>query len=89
MDLLNQPHYFDEIKNDILLMYHKGTNYHNTYHKHNGYEIYLFLRGNINLLIEHSCFHLEKGNLAIMNPSEYHLAVSLDDSVYELSLIHI
>lgn len=89
MDLLNQPHYFDEIKNDILLMYHKGTNYHNTYHKHNGYEIYLFLRGNINLLIEHSCFHLEKGNLAIMNPSEYHLAVSLDDSVYERITLNV
>ena len=89
MDILSQPHYYDEIQDDILLAYRSGTHYHNTFHKHNGYEIYVFLCGNVNLLIEHSCVHLERGNIAIINPTEYHLAVSLDDSLYERITLNI
>ncbi len=89
MDIFSQPHYYDEIHDDILLAYRSGTHYHNKFHKHNGYEIYVFLCGNVNLLIEHSCVHLERGNIAIINPTEYHLAVSLDDSLYERITLNI
>ncbi|MCI8306622.1 MAG: AraC family transcriptional regulator [Lachnospiraceae bacterium] len=89
MDIFSQPHYYDEIHDDILLAYRSGTHYHNIFHKHNGYEIYIFLCGNTNLLIEHSCVHLERGNIAIINPTEYHLAVSLDDSLYERITLNI
>lgn len=83
MDLFDKPHYYNEIEDDILLVYRRGTKYHNIFHNHNGYEIYIFLNGNVNFLIEHSCFHLKRGNIAIINPDEYHLAACLDDSIYE------
>ena len=83
------PHYYEEIQDDILLAFRSGTHYHNTYHKHNGYEIYVFLCGNVNLHIEHSSVHLKRGNIAIINPTEYHLAVSLDDSLYERITLNI
>lgn len=89
MDSLNHPHYYEKIQDDILLAFRSGTHYHNTYHKHNGYEIYVFLCGNINLHIEHSSIHLKRGNIAIINPTEYHLAVSLDDSLYERITLNI
>lgn len=80
----NNMHYiYDEIKENILLEHRIGEKYCAAFHKHNGYEIYLFLQGDINLLVEHSCVHLERGALAIMNPTEYHLAVSLDGGLYE------
>lgn len=89
MDTFNHPHHYEEIQDDILLAFRSGTHYHNTYHKHNGYEIYVFLCGNVNLHIEHSSVHLKRGNIAIINPTEYHLAVSLDDSLYERITLNI
>ena len=89
MNSFDKPHYYDEIHDDILLVFRKQTHYRNIYHKHNGYEIYVFLSGNVNMLIEHSCVHLERGNIAIINPTEYHLAVSLDDSLYERITLNI
>ena len=53
MNSFDKPHYYDEIHDDILLVFRKQTHYRNIYHKHNGYEIYVFLSGNVNMLIEH------------------------------------
>ncbi|MDE6636215.1 MAG: AraC family ligand binding domain-containing protein, partial [Lachnospiraceae bacterium] len=89
MDTFNQPHYYDEIPEDILLVYRSNVHHYDIYHRHNGYEIYIFLKGNVNFLVEHSCVHLERGNIAIINPSEYHRAVSLDDSLYERITLNI
>lgn len=79
----SMPYIYEEIKENILLEHRIGDNYKNIFHKHNGYEIYLLLRGDINMLVEHSCAHIGRGALAIMNPTEYHLAVSLDGGSYE------
>ncbi len=79
----NMPYIYEEIKESILLEHRIGENYKNIFHKHNGYEIYLLLQGDINMLVEHSCVHIGRGALAIMNPTEYHLAVSLDGGLYE------
>lgn len=89
MQPFDQPFYYDEIKENVLLVYRSEYNYKNIFHTHNGYEIYIFLSGNINMLIEHSCVHLERGHIAIINPTEYHLAVSLDDSLYERITLNI
>lgn len=77
------PYIYEEIKENILLEHRIGGNYKNIFHRHNGYEIYLLLQGDINMLVEHSCVHIGRGALAIMNPTEYHLAVSLDGGSYE------
>ena len=79
----NIPYVYDEIKQNILLEHRIGDKYRSVFHKHNGYEIYLILQGDINLLIENSCFHIERGTLAVINPTEYHRAVSLDGGLYE------
>lgn len=79
----NMPCIYEEIEDSILLEHRIGKNYKNIFHKHNGYEVYLLLQGDINMLVEHSCVHIGRGALAIMNPTEYHLAVSLDGGLYE------
>lgn len=85
----NVPYVYNEIKESILLEYRIGEKYKSVFHKHNGYEIYLLLQGDINLLVEHSCVHIERGALAIMNPIEYHRAVSLDGGLYERYTLNI
>ena len=80
---------YNEIKENILLEHRIGEHHHAAFHKHNGYEIYLMLKGDINLLVEHSCWHIERGTLAVMNPTEYHLAVSLDGGLYERYTLNI
>jgi len=76
--------YLDSIQQDFLFR-HLVTNYvvQGTYHCHDGYEFYLFLSGNVNCYIEQQCFHLERGDLLIIRPGEYHLPITLDDSNYE------
>lgn len=85
----NMPHIYEEIKENILLEHRRGGNYRNIFHRHNGYEIYLLLQGDINMLVEHSCVHIGRGALAIMNPTEYHLAVSLDGGSYERCTLNL
>ena len=89
MDTFNQPHYYDEITEDILLVYRSDPWHYDIFHRHNGYEIYIFLKGNVDYLVEHSCVHLERGNIAIINPAEYHRAVCLDNSLYERITLNI
>lgn len=76
--------YFDNIRQDFLFR-HLVTNYmmQGAYHRHDGYEFYLFLNGNVNCYVEQQCFHLERGDLLIIRPGEYHRPVTLDNSDYE------
>lgn len=60
----------------------------NEFHLHNSYEIYLFLKGNVNYFVEQSCYKLQKGNLLIFNSHEIHKAVNLTDTLYERITIH-
>jgi AraC-like DNA-binding protein len=59
------------------------------YHRHDAYEIYLFIHGNTNMYLEHSCYHLELGDLLVISPSEMHRAVCLDNQLYERIGINI
>ncbi len=74
----------DNIRQELLFR-HVVTNYmlNGTYHRHDGYEVYLFLQGNVNCYIEQQCFHLERGDLLVIRPGEYHRPVMLDNSDYE------
>ncbi|MBQ9766975.1 MAG: AraC family transcriptional regulator [Lachnospiraceae bacterium] len=76
--------YFDNIRQDFLFR-HLITNYmmQGAYHCHDGYEFYLFLKGNVNCYVEQQCFHLERGDLLIIRPGEYHRPIMLDDGDYE------
>lgn len=68
-----------------LLFQHKITNYslNGAFHRHEGYELYLFLQGNVNCYVEQQCFHMEPGDLLVIHPGQYHRPVMLDQSSYE------
>ncbi|MGZ7441244.1 helix-turn-helix domain-containing protein [Paenibacillus sp. TH7-28] len=81
---------FDPIKKDYLYL-HRTTTYNlgTFYHRHEAYELYLFLRGNVNFYIENSCYHLEPGDLIVIHPEEMHRSFSLDESEYERITINL
>lgn len=68
-----------------LLLRHLTTNYslNGTFHRHDGYEIYLFLKGNVNCYVEQQCFHMERGDLLVIRPGQYHRPAMLDSDNYE------
>lgn len=70
---------------DGLLLRHLTTNYslNGTFHLHEGYEIYLFLKGNVNCYVEQQCFHMERGDLLVIRPGQYHRPAMLDYNNYE------
>ena len=83
--------------NNIAPMYicfHNITNDYRTgatpiYHKHDAYEIYLFISGNLRLYIENSCYELSPGDMAIINPDELHAVVANKNTTYERVGINI
>ncbi|MEC0168564.1 AraC family transcriptional regulator [Paenibacillus graminis] len=81
---------YDPIHKDFLYL-HRITAYNmgTFYHRHEAYELYLFLRGNVNFYIENSCYHLERGDLLVINPEEMHRSFSLDESQYERITINL
>lgn len=68
-----------------LLFRHLTTNYslNGAFHRHEGYEIFLFLQGNVNCYVEQQCFHLERGDLLVIRPGQYHRPAMLDNGNYE------
>ena len=59
------------------------------YHRHDAYEIFLFIRGDTNNYVEQACYRLAHGDLIIMNPDELHRVVCSDLHVYERICINI
>lgn len=70
---------------------HLTTNYsmYGSFHRHESYEFYLFLQGNANCYVEQHCFHMERGDLIVIRPGQYHRPAMLDDSNYERVTINI
>lgn len=81
---------YDPIQKDFLYL-HRITTYNmgTFYHRHEAYELYLFLRGNVNFYIENSCYRLEPGDLLVINPEEMHRSFSLDETEYERVTINL
>lgn len=70
---------------------HKKTVGYQTYryHRHNGYEVYLFLGGNILFYRETKCYNLSIGDMVILPPSASHRIESLDGSYYERIVLNV
>lgn len=84
---------FQHITKDVIC-YHKATrtellDQFLPYHRHDAYEIYLFLRGNTNLYLERVCYHLNPGDLVVIRPDEMHRSICLDNQIYERIGINI
>lgn len=89
---MNEPFelVYDPIQQDFLYL-HRTTTYNlgSFYHRHEAYELYLFLRGNVNFYIENSCYHLAPGDLLVIHPEEMHRSFSLDELEYERITINL
>ncbi len=85
MDIISEPNI------SPVSIAHKITNGDASYpyHRHNYCEVILFQSGNIDLYIEHTCFHLTSHDLVILNPNEMHRVYCLDDSTYERVIINL
>lgn len=58
------------------------------FHLHNRFEIYFFLSGNVNYLVEKKVYPLKYGDLLVMNNLEIHKAQIQPGKVYERITIH-
>lgn len=54
----------------------------------NGFELLLFIRGNVNYFLETSIYHLEPGDILLVPPNTIH-GYLMDDSDYERIPLHI
>ncbi len=75
---------------DLVCLHKKsvgGVNY--PYHRHDGYEIFLFLGGNVQLYLEENCYELKPGDLTIMSPMNMHRVNTMDKDAYERITINL
>ncbi|GGH52293.1 AraC family transcriptional regulator [Paenibacillus silvae] len=81
---------YDPIHTDLLYL-HRITTYNmgTFYHRHNGCELYIFLRGHVNFYVENKCYSLQRGDLIVLNPEEMHRSFALDINEYERITINL
>lgn len=60
-----------------------------SYHRHDAYEIYLFLGGNMKLYIEQSCFLCKPGEMYLISPEQFHTVVCNGECEYDRLIINI
>lgn len=85
-----ENYYYAPIHTEILCEHKKAKGYQTyPYHRHNGYEIFLFLSGNVLLYIDNECYRMIPGDIIIIPPVSRHRIVSLDDQIYERIIINI
>lgn len=82
----------DAVKN--ILCYHNVstdlfTGPNPSYHRHDGYEIYLFISGNTKMYIEQSCYQLASGDCVVIHPGQLHRSIVTDTNPYERIGINI
>lgn len=60
-----------------------------SYHRHDGYEIYLFIRGKTKMYVEQSCYQLSSGDCMVILPGQLHRCIVTDTDPYERIFINI
>lgn len=76
--------------NDNILCNHLTISYTgNFFHNHDGYELFLLLDGDLNYYIEGVGMHLERGNLVLIKPYDFHRREIVKGSSYERIVINI
>lgn len=59
------------------------------YHRHDAYEVFLFLSGNRKVCIEQSCFSCQPGDMFIISPNQLHAGMCDEDCEYDRLVINI
>ena len=88
MDTIN---HYDQINFPEMIRSHhmmSSRQVTDIYHMHDSYEMLLFLGGNTDYYIEHHCYHLNRGDLLVINNREIHRVVSRDNKPYERIATH-
>ena len=62
------------------------NNFHQ--HMHNGYEIFYFVRGDAEYIIEGSVYKLRPGDLFLIHPRKFHYLRPVSNATYERFVIH-
>lgn len=76
------------IEKDVICFYHTESTIRRQggivpYHRHDAYEIYLFLEGNIDFYLEKDCYRLKRGDMVVVAPTQLHRVVCLDEGAYK------
>ena len=58
-------------------------------HSHDGYEIYLFLSGEVRINFENSSHIMKHGDMVLIPPYVFHYSMPLGDSTYNRIVINI
>lgn len=60
-----------------------------SYHRHDAYEFYLFIRGKTKFYVEQHCYELTSGDCMIIKPGQLHRSIVTDTAPYERIGINI
>lgn len=61
-------------------------NFH--YHMHNEFEIFFFLRGDVNYIVEQNVYALEPGDILLFNSTEFHYPTFRTNAEFERIVLH-
>lgn len=89
MQSLGEKECMDTYKIDGISIAHNITKHHTSpFHRHEGYELYLFLDGNVNFYTEQSCIELRRGYLLPIKLGNWHRAMTISDHDYDRMYIN-
>ena len=60
----------------------------NTVHNHDGYEVVLFLKGDVNIMVEPELFKMKEGDIFLISPLVFHGIDLVDINGYERIVIN-
>ncbi|MDT0122860.1 AraC family transcriptional regulator [Paenibacillus sp. RRE4] len=87
---MSSDYFYDAIQPELLYRHPLTTyRYDSSYHRHNAYEIYLFLQGNVHFYVDHRCYPMQRGDLLVISPEEMHRTLIVDESEYERITINL
>lgn len=82
--------YYEPYEDDIICHHKTGSDDQTyPYHRHNGYEIYIFLSGKIHFYIDTKCYSPNPGDIILIPPSVMHRIVNVETMDYERITINI
>lgn len=83
---------FSYLESDIIYQHKNDVLHHNEqilFHTHDGYEIYLFLNGDADFFVEACGHHLQRGDLILTKPFEFHNVIAGEIQTYERLFINL
>jgi len=80
---MEREKFFQALKYDVNCKHKSGHEFTSQYHHHDGFEIYLFLKGDANYYIEQNCYRMKRGCLFNIRPNELHRVECFNLKVYE------